>query len=131
MSDDISLQDTNQGYVFEKVSINSKAISSTLKTKIVGNTILEKITNIDSKVISALKTKIVGNDVLKEITSISSRYIEKILISYNNNSLRLITNQINYIFLRGERVQRNYLTYTTLLPLYLVYKGQQALYTLL
>jgi len=106
MSADISSRDADWGYVFEKVSIDSKAIS-------------------------ALKTKTAGDDVLEEITSVSSGYIEKILTGHDNDPLRPTTDQINYTFLRGERVWRDYLTHATSLPLCLVREGWQAPYTLL
>jgi hypothetical protein len=53
------------------------------------------------------------------------------LTGHDNDPLRPTTNQINYTFLRGERVWRDYLTHTTSPPLCLVRKGWRAPYTLL
>ena len=88
MSADISSRDAHWGYVFENASIDSKAISSALKTA--GDAVLEKIA--DSKAISSAIKKETPNDaVLEEITSVSSGYIEKMLTGHDNDPLRPTT----------------------------------------
>ncbi|KAE9373832.1 hypothetical protein N431DRAFT_337065 [Stipitochalara longipes BDJ] len=155
MSVDISLRDADWAYVFEKVSIDSKAISSALKTKTAGDAVLEKIADADSKAISALKTKTAGDDVLEKIADadskaisalktktagddvlekiagVSSEPIEQMLTGHDSDPLRPTTDQINYTFLRGKRVWRDYLTHARSSPLCLVREGWRAPYTLL
>jgi len=107
MSANISSRDADWGYVFENASIDSKAISSTLKTETASDAALE------------------------EIASVSSEHIEQMLTGHDNDPLRPTTDQINYTFLRGERVWRDYLTHATSPPLCLVREGWRAPYTLL
>jgi hypothetical protein len=105
-------------HIFENACAESKAICSTTEQETAGDAVLEEIASVSS-----------GH--VEQVSIENSENLQKLLTGHDNDPLIPTTDQINYTFLRGERLWRAYLTHATSLPSGWMREGWLAPYTLL
>ena len=107
--------------MFETAFVDSKAAGSTVETEPACDAALEEAASVSSEHVE--QTSADNPESAMTDGSSKGQSPNELLIGYDNDVLRPTTDQINYTFLRGERIWRAYVAQANSLPSGCIPKG--------